>query len=101
MTHPAFAGTWLVSDGEDLSTPDLLGRLSKFMGRPARMFGMPPVWLRRLARPLGLSGAVDRLSGTLQVDSSAARLRLAWKPPSTMDEELARTVAAYLAERPK
>jgi nucleoside-diphosphate-sugar epimerase len=99
LTHPAFADTWLVSDGEAFSTPELLVRLSKLMGRPARMFGIPPVWLRRLARPLGLAGTVERLSGTLQVDSSAARLRLGWNPPVSVDEELARTVAAYLAER--
>ena len=102
LTHSAAATeTWLVSDGEDLSTPDLLNRLSALMGRPLRTFGISPVWLRRLARPLALSGMLDRLSGTLQVDSSAARLKLAWKPPFTVDEELARTVAAYLAERTK
>jgi nucleoside-diphosphate-sugar epimerase len=100
LLHPAAsADTWLVSDGEDLSTPDLLGRLSRLMGRPSRMFRFPPAWLRGVARPLGLAGAVDRLSGTLQVDSSAARNRLAWSPPATVEEELARTVAAYLAER--
>lgn len=102
LTHSAAStDTWLVSDGEDLSTPDLLNRLSALMGRPLRMFGIPPVWLRRLARPLALSGMIDRLSGSLQVDSSAARLKLAWKPPFTVDEELARTVAAYLGERTK
>jgi UDP-glucose 4-epimerase len=102
LTHSgASADAWLVSDGEDLSTPDLLSRLSTLMGRPLRMFGIPPVWLRRLARPLALSGTVERLSGTLQVDSSAARQRLAWEPPLTVDEELARTVAAYRAERTK
>ena len=100
LTHSAAStDTWLVSDGEDLSTPDLLSRLSVLMGRPLRMFGIPPVWLRRLARPLALSGMIDRLGGTLQVDSSAARLKLAWKPPSTVDEELARTVADYLGAR--
>ena len=62
LTHSAAStDTWLVSDGEDLSTPDLLNRLSALMGRPLRMFGIPPVWLRRLARPLALSGMVDRL----------------------------------------
>jgi UDP-N-acetyl-alpha-D-quinovosamine dehydrogenase len=102
LTHSgASADAWLVSDGEDLSTPDLLSRLSTLMGRPLRMFGIPPVWLRRLARPLALSSTVDRLSGTLQVDSSAARQRLEWEPPLTVDEELARTVAAYRAERTK
>jgi nucleoside-diphosphate-sugar epimerase len=102
LTHPgAAADAWLVSDGEDLSTPDLLRRLATLMGRPLRMFAIPPVWLRRLARPLALSSTVDRLSGSLQVDSSAARQRLAWEPPLTVDEELARTVAAYRAERTK
>lgn len=102
LTHSgASAAAWLVSDGEDLSTPDLLSRLATLMGRPLRMFGIPPVWLRRLARPLALSGTVNRLSGSLQVNSSAARQCLAWEPPLTADEELARTVAAYRAERTK
>jgi nucleoside-diphosphate-sugar epimerase len=102
LTHSgASAAAWLVSDGEDLSTPDLLSRLATLMGRRLRMFHIPPVWLRRLARPLALSGTVERLSGSLQVDSSAARQRLAWDPPLTADEELARTVAAYRAERIK
>lgn len=100
LTHPAAsASPWLISDGEDLSTPDLLLRLATLMGRPSRMFRVPPTWLRRLARPMALVGTVDRLSGTLQVDSTEARSLLGWEPPSSVDEELARTVAAYLAEK--
>ncbi len=87
---------WLVSDGEDLSTPDLLVRLRRLMGRRERMFGVSPAWLRRIAAPLALGGAIQRLAGTLQIDSTAALRHLAWSAPSTVDEELARTVAAYL-----
>jgi UDP-glucose 4-epimerase len=100
MVHPdASKQVWLVSDGDDLSTPELVGKLSRLMNRPVRMFGFSPDWLRRLAYPVALAGVVDRLCNSLQVDSSAARRCLGWKPPFSVDEELARTVAAYLAER--
>jgi nucleoside-diphosphate-sugar epimerase len=102
LTHPRSpALPWLVSDGEDLSTPDLLIRMRRLMGRPDRMFGVPPVCLRGIAAPFGLGGTIQRLTGTLQVDAAEARRHLAWNAPSTVDAELARTVAAYLKSEAK
>jgi UDP-glucose 4-epimerase len=100
MVHPSAPGeTWLISDDEIVSTPDLLRRLSQIMHRPSRLFGVAPIWLRRLAGPLGLRSAVDRLCDSLQVDSSPARARLGWRPKYSMDDELLRTVVAYRAEQ--
>jgi UDP-4-keto-D-QuiNAc 4-reductase len=100
LTHSA-AGTqpWLISDDDDLSTPELLDRLRKHLGRPSRDFNFPPTWLRSAAFLFGLSDTVHRLCSSLQVDSSDARELLGWRPPLTTDEELSRTVTAYLAER--
>ena len=42
INHPKAAGqTFLVSDGEDISTPDLLRKLSKFMKKSSRVFTIP------------------------------------------------------------
>jgi UDP-4-keto-D-QuiNAc 4-reductase len=99
MIHPAAAGDiWLIADDESVSTPDLLRRLSRQMGRPSRLFRMSPRWLRRMATTLQVRGAIDRLCDSLQVDSSPARVRLGWRAKCSMDEELARTVTAYRNE---
>lgn len=91
MEHPAAASeTFLVSDGEDLSTPDLVRRLATAAGRPARLIPMPVWVLRAVASLLGRSRAVDRLTGSLTVDISKARRLLGWVPPQTVDEELRR-----------
>jgi len=100
MTHHGASGkVWLIADDESVSTPDLLRKLCRNMNRPARFLGISPIWLRHLAGPFRLRGAVDRLCDSLQVDSSPARACLGWRPKHSMDEELARTVAAYRLER--
>jgi UDP-4-keto-D-QuiNAc 4-reductase len=100
MTHPAAPGEiWLIADDECVSTPDLLRRLSRLMNINTRLFHMSPIWLRRVAGLFRLRDAVNRLCDSLQVDSSPARLRLGWRAKFSVDEELARTVAAYRDER--
>lgn len=93
-THPAVAGqTYLVSDGEDVSTPDLLRQLGAAMGHPARLFPCPPALLKLAGRLIGRSDQVERLLGSLQVDSSKIRCELGWRPPYTLQEGLRLTVA--------
>lgn len=96
--HPAAAGqTLLVSDGEDLSTPELIRRLGHAMGRTARLFWVP-VWLLWLAATLlGKRAVMLRLAGNMQVDIAATRERLDWTPPITIDEGLRRAVAGLKA----
>ena len=92
-THPAAAGqTFLVSDGEDVSTAELARRLGLAMGRPARLLPVPVWALKAGGALLGRSAAVERLCGNLQVDISATCERLGWKPPVTLDEGLRRAV---------
>ena len=91
MEHPAAASeAFLVSDGEDLSTPELVRRLAAAAGRHARLLPMPVWGLRILAAALGRSAAVDRLAGSLTVDISKARRLLGWEPPVAVDEGLRR-----------
>ena len=98
--HPAAANqTFLVSDGADLSTPQLLRGLAVGLGRPARLLPCPPAWLSFGARLLGRSGMTDRLLGSLAVDIGKNRERLGWTPPVGVDEGLRRTAAAYRTDR--
>lgn len=94
IDHPAAANqTFLVSDGEDLSTADLLRRLGDAMGKPARLFPVPVPLLRAGAALIGKQGVAQRLLDNLQVDISHTRETLGWTPPITVDEGLRRAVA--------
>lgn len=90
---PAAAGrTFLARDGEDLSTPELVRRMARALGRPARLLPIP-VGLLRLAGLLsGRSGAVGRLLGSLEVDDAATRTTLDWHPPFSVDQGLSAMV---------
>lgn len=96
VSHPKAAGQiFMVSDGEDLSTSDLIRRMAKAMGRPARLIPAP-VWLLILIGKLtGKSGAVQRLCGNLQVDISKTKTVLDWKPPIGVDEGLQRAAVQW------
>ncbi len=67
--HPVAANqTFLVSDGEDVSTTELLQRMGQAMGRPARLLPVPVSWLKLTAMMLGKPDVAQRLCGSLQVD---------------------------------
>ncbi|KAA3652445.1 MAG: NAD-dependent epimerase/dehydratase family protein [Proteobacteria bacterium] len=97
-THPAAANqVFLAGDGEDLSTTELLTRVARALGRPARLLPMPAAWISAAARMLGRQSLATRLCGSLQVDTAKARTLLGWHPPDTVDEGLRKTAADYLA----
>ncbi len=73
--------TYLVSDGEDVSTPELIRRIATSLGRPARLLPVPPA----------LPAEVERLLDSLVIDSSKIRRELGWTPPFTMEQGLAET----------
>lgn len=92
LSHPAAANqTFLVSDGEDLSTADLLKRMGLALGKPTRLFYVPPSLLKLGATLLKKDGVYQRLCGSLQVDIGKTRQLLDWKPPLSVDEGLRRT----------
>jgi nucleoside-diphosphate-sugar epimerase len=94
LEHPAAAQqVFLVSDGEDLSTTQLLRRTAAALGRSARLVPIPESVLSIGATLLGRRDIFQRLGGNLQVDISKARKLLDWSPPFSVDEELRRTVA--------
>ena len=93
-THPKAAGqTYLVSDGQDISTPDLLRKLSSLMGSSTILLPCSPILIRLVGRLFGKSGQVDKLVGSLQIDSSKIRRELGWKTQFTLDEGLHATLS--------
>ena len=98
-THKDASGkTFLVSDGEDVSTPQLLRMLGAHLGYPAMLWPCPPVILRLGASLLGRRAEADRLLGSLEIDSKAVRA-MGWTPSLTLDEGLRQTVLWYLSTK--
>jgi len=87
-------GRFLVRDGEDISTSELIRRLARGLGRRARLLPVPVGLLRLVGGMLGKGGAVNRLAGSLQVDDAPLRA-LGWLPPVTLDDGLAAMAAAH------
>jgi len=97
LIHPAAANqTFLVSDGEDISTVDFLRRLSSMMGKPARLMPVPVSWLAFGANLLGKREIFQSLCGSMQVDISKTCSLLDWNPPVSLDEGLRRAVQQRL-----
>lgn len=79
---------FLVSDGEDVSTTELLRRVAKAYGHKSRLFSVPMGLMRLAVQLTGRSLLAERLLGSLVVDDSKARQMLGWYPPSDMDDQL-------------
>lgn len=95
-THPAASGqTYLVCDGEDVSTPDLLRQLAVAMGAPSRLLPCPATLLRLAGKLAGKSQQVERLLGSLQVDGDKIRRDLNWVPPYLLQQGLQATAEWY------
>jgi len=96
IDHPAAANQiFLVSDGEDLSTTELLGRMAKALGKPARLLPVPSFLLRAGAALIRKNNIAQRLCGSLQVDIEKTRSLLGWNPPVSVDEALKRTAKSF------
>ena len=91
--------TFLLSDGEDLSTADLVRRLRRSLNRRVPDLSVPDSALRTLAGLAGRKLAADRLCGSLQIDSSYFRQTYHWTPAFSVDHGLAATVAWRFATR--
>jgi nucleoside-diphosphate-sugar epimerase len=97
IDHPAAANQiFLAGDGEDLSTAELLRRLGKFLGKPARLVPVPPAVIITVARILGKREIAQRLLGSLQVDIRKNKDVLGWEPPFTVDHGLEAVARWYV-----
>lgn len=100
IDHPKAANEiFLISDGEDVSTTELLQKVAKAFDKKALLLPIPVSWMTLAAKLLGKADVANRLFGSLQVDSSKARALLGWGPVITMDEQLKKIADAYLNEK--
>ncbi len=92
--------TFAVSDGEDISTSDLVFLLSKAMGKKVRLIPFPSRLCSLFTRLApSLKPTVDRLAGSLIVDSSRFRERMKWSPPQTISTGIDSMVSDFLRLR--
>lgn len=97
LVHPKALGqTFLLSDGQDLSTPELVRQLASAMRRPARLFPAPEALIRAGAGVAGMSRSLPTLLESFRVDGEDIRNRLDWTPPLTLQQGLAETASWYL-----
>ncbi len=91
--RPLHQDTYLLADGEDLSTSDLVRILSLHLGSHARLWTAPEPAVAAAARLLGRAGELQRLFGALTVDASKFRRAMHWVPPYSADAGLEMTAA--------
>lgn len=100
ITHVNAKGnTFLISDGYDISTAELIQSIAVEMGKQSRLFTMPEDALRMLGQLIGKSAEVSRLIDSLVVNSSKIRIELGWQPPYSLDDGLHATVEWYRRHR--
>ena len=96
VEHPKAANQiFLVSDGHDVSTPELLGDMARLMGKKARLMPFPRGLLRAVLSAMGRGPDYDRLAGSLVIDPRALKATLGWKPSVSYEEGLRRTIAWF------
>jgi nucleoside-diphosphate-sugar epimerase len=100
LRHPAPIGTYFVSDGEDISTAQMVAQMSRALGRRARLFPVPTVLLGAARRLPKIGLALRRLTGSLQIDSRLIRARLGWSPVQTLEAGFAEMAATYRVQHP-
>jgi nucleoside-diphosphate-sugar epimerase len=79
---------FLISDGEDISTTELLRKVANAYSVAPRLLPIPATWIQTASRFLGKSAVANRLVGSLVIDSSKARELLGWNPVVSVDEQL-------------
>lgn len=100
IQHPAAANqAFLISDGEDVSTPQLIQRIANAMGINAHTIPVPLVLLKVAAFAFGKKTSMQRLCSNLQVDISKARNILGWEPLIGVDEGLRRALASPIIQK--
>ena len=96
INNPRAEGrTFLVNDREDVSTPELIRKIASAMGKPSRLFSISPFFMRLAGKFIGKSAAIDRIFGSLTIDSTKIRKELGWEPPYTMEYGLKETAKWY------
>jgi nucleoside-diphosphate-sugar epimerase len=96
VSHPKAAGEiFIVSDCEDISTPDLIRSLASAMGKKASLFSLHPAIIKAMSSVLGKREEIEKLMGSLFVNAEKIKDRLGWKPPFTLKEGIEETVRQH------
>lgn len=91
LDHPPAQGqcrVFTLADAEMVSSPDLVRRLARALGRPARLLPVPPALMRLAGVLTGKGAAVQRLTASLEVESATIAATLGWTPPHSLDQGL-------------
>ncbi|AIS17593.1 NAD-dependent dehydratase [Pseudomonas rhizosphaerae] len=100
LEHPAAANqTFLVSDGEAVSTAGLVRAMATALGKKPRLLDVPLPWMSRVAQALGQGAVTQRLFDSLEVDIDKNRQLLGWQPTTRMADALAATARPYVEAR--
>ena len=100
IDHPRAAGeVFLISDGEDISTTNLLKKIAISLGKRPKLIAVPAAMMMFVARCIGKDDLAASLLGSLRINSFKARELLGWSPVITMDKQLAKTANIYLTSR--
>lgn len=100
LNHDAAPGKiWLMRDAEDIATPELIRKIARHCGKPARLFPCPPGLLRQTLRFAGRGRDATALIDSLSVDDGPTRSLLGWRPRASRDEGLAATCRWFEAQR--
>lgn len=97
ISHPSAVNkVFLASDGDDVSTCEMIRELAQVLGKPTWQLPVPICFFRLLGKVCNKRSVVDRLTGSLQVDISFTKETLEWKPPYTVQEGFEKTADEYL-----
>lgn len=100
LTHPRAPGNvFLVRDGRDVSTAELVRLIARGLGRPARLLPCPPAALHAAARLLGRGAAAERLLESMILDDDATRATLGWRPRIALEDGIAATCRWFRGAR--
>ena len=91
--------TFLVSDGNDLSTPELIRSIASALHKSPMLIPFPTALLKLVATSVAKRGAYERLCGSLTVDIALTKQKLSWTPPFTVQDSMQRTVDAFIQSR--
>lgn len=94
--HPAAVNqVFFASDGNDLSTTQMIQQLGTAFGKPIRLLPIPMKWLSFILTLLGKKSLSQRLCGSLQVDITKNKQLLGWTPPVSVDEAMYKAAKYY------
>ena len=99
QTPNAGGQTFLVSDGQDLSTPELIRSIASSLHKSPMLIPIPTALLKLAATTAGKRNAYDRLCGSLTVNIASTKQKLSWTPPFTVQDSLQRTVDAFIQSK--